>query len=212
MRFCRYDRTEHLRKTKVCGVIGDPIEHTMSPAMHNAAYEAVGLDFIYLAFKVSAAELRNAMTGMRALGIKGLNVTISHKVTVIPFLDRIDPLAEKIGAVNIVVNENGALTGYNTDAMGFLRALVKHGTEPRGRKVLLLGAGGAARAIAHVLAEEGASLVILNRKEEFSWAQELARRISESYEIRWVWENLTEKAFRGRTAIRISWSMPRAWA
>ena len=170
-------------KTKVCGVIGDPIEHTMSPAMHNAAYEAAGLDFIYLAFKVSAAELRNAMAGMRALGIKGLNVTIPHKVTVIPFLDRIDPLAEKIGAVNTVVNENGTLTGYNTDAMGFLRALVEHGTEPRGKKVLLLGAGGAARAIAYVLAEEGASLVILNRKEEFSWAQELAQRIGEAYGI-----------------------------
>jgi shikimate dehydrogenase len=170
-------------KTQVCGVIGDPIEHTMSPAMHNAAYEAAGIDFIYLSFRVASAELRNAMTGMRALGIKGLNVTIPHKVAVIPFLDKVDPLAEKIGAVNTVVNENGTLTGYNTDAMGFLRALVEHGTEPRGRKVLLLGAGGAARAIAHVLAEEGASLVILNRKEEFSWAQELARRIGDVYEI-----------------------------
>lgn len=170
-------------KTIICGVIGDPIEHTMSPAMHNAAYKAADLDFIYLAFKVTAGELGNALAGMRALGIKGLNVTIPHKVAVIPFLDRIDPLAEKIGAVNTIVNENGALTGYNTDAMGFLRALIEHGTEPRGKKVLLLGAGGAARAISYILAEEGAHLVVLNREEEFSLAQELARRISESYGI-----------------------------
>jgi len=170
-------------KTTVCGVIGDPIEHTMSPAMHNAAYKAAGLDFIYLGFRVTAPELRDAMTGMRALGIKGLNVTIPHKVAVIPFLNRVDPLAEKIGAVNTVVNEKGMLVGYNTDAMGFLRALVEHGVEPRGMKVLLLGAGGAARAIAYILAEEGAHLVILNRKEEFSWAKELAERIGKAYDM-----------------------------
>jgi len=170
-------------KTIVCGVIGDPIEHTMSPAMHNAACKALELDFVYAAFKVTAAELGNAIAGMKALGIKGLNVTIPHKVAVIPFLDRIDPLAEKIGAVNTVVNENGALTGYNTDAMGFLRALMDRGYEPRGKKVLLLGAGGAARAISFILAEEGAHLVILNRKEEFTWAEDLATRIALNYEI-----------------------------
>ena len=169
--------------TTVCGVIGDPIEHTMSPAMHNAAFSALDLDFVYVAFRVAAGELGRAMVGMKALGIKGLNVTIPHKVAVIPFLDRIDPLAEKIGAVNTVVNEGGALTGYNTDAMGFLRALVEHGIEPRGKKVLLLGAGGAARAISYILAEEGAHLVILNRKEEFSWAQDLATRLGLNYEI-----------------------------
>jgi len=170
-------------KTTVCGVIGDPIEHTMSPAMHNAAFSALDLDFVYVAFRVAAGELGRAIAGMKALEIKGLSVTIPHKVAVIPSMDRIDPLAEKIGAVNTIVNEGGALTGYNTDAMGFLRALIEHGTEPRGKKVLLLGAGGAAHAISYILTEEGAHLVILNRKEEFSWAQDLAARLGRSYEI-----------------------------
>jgi shikimate dehydrogenase len=120
---------------------------------------------------------------MRALNIRGLNVTIPHKIAVIPFLDNIDLLAEKIGAVNTIVNDGGILTGYNTDATGFLQALAERSVEPRGKKVLLLGAGGAARAIGFALADVGAYLVILNRKEEFSWAETLARRIGEAYNV-----------------------------
>jgi shikimate dehydrogenase len=168
-------------KTKVCGVIGDPIEHTMSPVMHNAAFSELSLDYVYLAFRVKAEGLARAIEGMRALNIRGLNVTIPHKVAVIPFLDELDPLAEKIGAVNTIVNDAGSLKGYNTDATGFLRALKDRGVEPGGKRVAVLGAGGAARAISFVLAESGASLVILNRLEELDWAKALAGQISKTF-------------------------------
>jgi shikimate dehydrogenase len=165
-------------KTQVCGVIGDPIEHTMSPVMHNAAFRELGLDYVYVAFRVKSEELARAIVGMRALNIRGLNVTIPHKVSIIPLLDSLDPVAEKIGAVNTVVNRDGVLKGYNTDATGFLQALLDKGVEPRGKNVVILGAGGAARAISFILAEREANLVILNRREELDWAEELARKLS----------------------------------
>jgi shikimate dehydrogenase len=168
-------------KTKVCGVIGDPIEHTMSPVMHNAAFNELGLDYAYLAFRVRVAELAQAIAGMRALNIRGLNVTIPHKVAVIPFLDELDPLADKIGAVNTIVNDGGFLKGYNTDATGFLKALRDRGFGPAGKRVAILGAGGAARAISFILADSGAELVILNRREELDWAEALARQISDAF-------------------------------
>jgi len=168
-------------KTKICGVIGDPVEHTMSPSMHNAAFNQLGLDYIYLPFRVQKEELGKAIEGMRALNIKGLNVTIPHKVMVMPLLDKIDPLAEKIGAVNTIVNNGGALTGYNTDAAGFLQALLERGARPDGKNAVILGAGGASRAISFILAERGANLVILNRQLELDWAEELARRISRAF-------------------------------
>ncbi|GAJ23428.1 unnamed protein product, partial [marine sediment metagenome] len=105
---------------KVCGIIGDPVEHSMSPVMHNAAFARMGIDYIYLPFRVKKEELGQAIEGMRALNIRGLNVTIPHKVAVIPYMDKLDPLSEKIEAVNTIVNEDGTLTGYNTDATGFL--------------------------------------------------------------------------------------------
>ena len=165
-------------KTNVCGVIGDPIEHTMSPAMHNAAFKKLGMDYRYLPFRVKKEELGKAIDGMRALNIRGLNVTIPHKVAVIPFMDKLDPLAEKIGAVNTIVNDNGVLTGCNTDATGFLQALLDKGVEPEGKRVVVLGAGGASRAISFILAERDANLVILNRQLELDWAEELARSLS----------------------------------
>jgi shikimate dehydrogenase len=165
-------------KTQVCGVIGDPIEHTMSPVMHNAAFRELGLDYVYVAFRVKRDELAQAIEGMRALNIRGLNVTIPHKVNIIPLLDSLDPLAEKIGAVNTVVSKDGILKGYNTDASGFLQALLDKEVTPEGKNVVILGAGGAARAISFILAEREANLVILNRLEEMDWAEELARKIS----------------------------------
>ena len=166
-------------KTKVCGIIGDPIEHTMSPVMHNAAFKKLGLDFVYLPFRVKKEELSRAVDGVRALNIKGLNVTIPHKVAIIPFLDKLDLLAEKIGAVNTIVNDEGVLTGYNTDATGFLQALLEQGVEPEGKNIVILGAGGASRAISFILAERGAHLVILNRQS--GRAEELAQRISQVF-------------------------------
>ncbi len=133
------------------------------------------MDYVYVPFKVKKEELGQAIQGMRALNICGLNVTIPHKIAVIPFLDEIDPLAEKIGAVNTIVNEDGILKGYNTDASGFLRALTAEKIEPKGKNICILGAGGAARAIAFILADRGANLTILNRHPDS--AKELAGRI-----------------------------------
>ena len=167
-------------KTGICGVIGDPIEHTMSPVMHNAAFESKGVDYVYLPFRVKKEELGKAIDGVRALNIRGLSITIPHKVAVIPFLDELDPLADKIGAVNTIVNDDGVLKGYNTDATGFLQALLEKGIEPKGKRVVILGAGGASRAISFVLAERGSSLVILNRT--WSKAKICAERISKIFQ------------------------------
>jgi shikimate dehydrogenase len=164
--------------TKICGLIGDPVEHTMSPVMHNAAFKKLGLDYIYIPFRVRAEDLAQAVGGIKALNIKGFNVTIPHKVAIMPMLDGLDPLAGKIGAVNTVVNDNGDLRGYNTDASGFLQALLERGVEPGEKNTVVLGAGGASRAISYTLAERDAHLTILNRQLELDWAVELAWRIS----------------------------------
>ncbi|MCX7912685.1 MAG: shikimate dehydrogenase, partial [Dehalococcoidales bacterium] len=158
--------------TKVCALIGEPVEHSASPEMHNAAFRKLGLDYVYVAFRVKREDLPRAVAGLRALNVKGFNVTIPHKVEVVSLLDKVDPLAEKIGAVNTVVNEDGRLTGYNTDAEGFLKALTAREVTLEGKTVVILGAGGAARAIGYILAERGTRLIILNRHPEK--ARELA--------------------------------------
>ena len=168
-------------KTRLCGLIGDPVEHTMSPVMHNAAFRQMGIDYLYVPFRVKQGELAKAIEGVRALNIRGLNVTIPHKVAVIPFLDKLDPLAEKIGAVNTIVNDDGVLRGYNTDGTGFLQTLLEEKIEPQGKNIIILGAGGAARAISLSLADRGTQLVILNRLLELDWAKELASRISQIF-------------------------------
>lgn len=160
--------------TRLCGIIGNPVEHSLSPAMHNAAYEREGLNFAYLAFRVTDVE--GAIRGARALNVRGLSVTVPHKVAVIPFLDEVDPVARAIGAVNTVVNDDGRLKGYNTDWVGFIRSLEAH-LPVRGRRAVILGAGGAARAIAFGLKEKGADLTILNRIEEIQMAVSLAAEI-----------------------------------
>jgi len=164
-------------KTKICAIIGDPVEHTMSPAMHNAAFQKMGLDYLYIPFRVAPEQLPQAVAGLKSLNVAGFNVTIPHKVAVMPLLDGLDPLAEKIGAVNTVVNEDGKLRGYNTDAEGFYRVLLEQGFSLQGKNVVLLGAGGAARALAYILAEKGARLTILNRRQELDWAENIARFI-----------------------------------
>ncbi len=166
-------------KTKICGLIGDPVEHSVSPAMHNTAFSSLGLDYIYLPFRVVRDNLVRAIDGLKVLNIRGLNVTIPHKVAVIPLLDEMEPLAQKIGAVNTIANDKGRLKGHNTDAGGFLKALLERGVEPRGKKVVVLGAGGVSRAISFTLAERGAEIVILNRRLEMDWAVKLASSISQ---------------------------------
>jgi len=150
-------------KTRVCGIIGDPIEHSLSPVMHNAAFEELNLDFVYVAFRIRREKLRDALIGARSLNILGLNVTMPHKNAVMRYLDETDSTARSIGAVNTILNDEGRLTGYNTDGIGALKALKENGITPNGKKLLLLGAGGAGKAIAFHVAQEAEELVILNR-------------------------------------------------
>ena len=139
-------------RTRICAVIGDPVGHSLSPQIHNAAFAALGLDFVYTAFHVRRGDAGDALRAMRTLGLRGLSVTIPHKVDVIPHLDEVDPVARNIGSVNTVVNQDGRLLGHSTDGPGALRALAACGVRPGGRRILLLGSGGAARALAFTLA------------------------------------------------------------
>jgi len=156
-------------KTTIIGVIGDPIAHSLSPAMHNAAIEALGLDWCYVAFRVSSDRVREAVVGVRGLNIRGINVTVPHKQAVMPFLDEVSDEASAIGAVNTIKHEDGRLIGYNTDVYG-IRAALRYGTglHPLPPEVVVLGAGGAARGIVYALAGcEGVErLTILNRTVE----------------------------------------------
>jgi shikimate dehydrogenase len=150
-------------RTRVYGVIGDPIEHTLSPTMHNAAFNQLGLDCVFLAFRVRADEVENAVRGMRALDIRGLNVTMPHKGEVSTYLDEVDSTAKLLGSVNTIRNDHDRLSGFSVDGIGALQALKKNGVSLNGKKLLLLGGGGAARAIAFAVAKEVDELVVLNR-------------------------------------------------
>lgn len=150
--------------TGLVALLGYPVEHSLSPLMHNAAFAAAGLDLVYLAFAVSPGALPAALAGLRSLGLHGANVTVPHKEKVMDYLDAIDPAAARIGAVNTIVNEGGRLVGYNTDGSGFLRSLTEVGFDPAGKRAVILGAGGAARAVAFALAGAGCGeLAIANR-------------------------------------------------
>jgi len=139
---------------KLFGVLGNPIGHSMSPVMHNDLFSLYNIDAEYLPFLVQEDELRDAVNGLRALGAGGFNVTVPHKSSIIPFLDEVDELAASIGAVNTVVNKDGKLIGYNTDGLGFLKGLDAYLNKIEGQKILVIGAGGAARAIYFTLAKE----------------------------------------------------------
>lgn len=149
-------------KTRLVGVMGWPVGHSLSPAMHNAAFAAVRLPWAYVPLPVSPERIGEAVRGLVALGFVGANVTVPHKEAVIPFLDELTPAAQAIGAVNtIIVDSDGHLTGDNTDAAGFLAALREEGIEPGQHKPLVLGAGGAARAIAYALSRAGVEPVVI---------------------------------------------------
>ncbi len=150
-------------KTEVICIIGDPVEHSFSPAMHNAAFESIGLNCCYLPFRVESGKLPGAINGIRALNIRGANVTVPHKQAVIPLLDSIDEEAEFIRAVNTVKNDNGILKGYNTDGRGFMESLREAEIETRDRRILVLGAGGASRAVCYYLSQTASELFIHNR-------------------------------------------------
>ncbi len=162
--------------TRLVGIIGWPVKHSLSPSMHNAAFAARGMDWAYVPLPVSPKWVKEAVLGLRALGFRGANVTVPHKEQVIPFLDHLTPEAQAIGAVNtIVVEEDGRIWGTNTDADGFLNDLLAHDVQVEGEPVLVLGAGGAARAVVYALARAGARVTIANRT--LGRAVELARQI-----------------------------------
>jgi len=149
--------------SNVYGVIGDPIEHSLSPQMHNAAFKKLGLNGIYLPFHVTRRNLRPAVLGIQVLNIRGFNVTTPHKTAIVKFLDELDEAAREVGAVNTVHNDEGKLVGYNTDGLGAARALEEQHEDPSDKRIVLIGAGGAARAIAFTLARRARSIIILNR-------------------------------------------------
>lgn len=159
--------------TQLCAVIGNPVGHSLSPAMHNAAFQALGLNYVYLAFHVE--DVAGCLAGMRALpSFRGISVTIPHKMSVMPHLDDIDALARHVGCVNTITNEEGRLTGTITDGLGTLRAFAEANVSIRGRRVLFLGAGGAVRAVAFAMAEEGAASLITLLGRTPSKVKELA--------------------------------------
>jgi shikimate dehydrogenase len=174
--------------TQFCGVIGNPVEHSLSPAIHNAAFQKLGLNFVYLAWKVEA--IGDAVKGLGALGnFRGASVTIPHKVAVLPFLDEVEATARHIGAINTIVAQNGRLLGINTDATGALRALKEGNAPVSGEPVIILGSGGAARAIAFALAAEaGISRLHLlgideheRRQLAFDVTQKTAVRVADAF-------------------------------
>lgn len=152
---------------KVCGVIGNPVGHSLSPMMHNYFAESLNLDFAYIPCNVPDEQVGDAIKGIYALGFEGINVTVPHKQRVIPFLPEIDESAKCIGAVNTLVRIEGGYKGYNTDAEGLFRALKRQNIQVSGQDCLLIGAGGAAKAAAYMLMKHQArSVVILNRSPE----------------------------------------------
>ncbi len=150
-------------KTKIVGIFGYPVEHTLSPVMHNSAFKHLNLDFCYVPFSVRPEMLENAIKGIRALNIVGVNITIPHKEAVIAFLDDISDEARFIGSVNTIKNFDGKLIGFNTDGKGFIKSLEEANIKIDNKKILMIGAGGAARAIGFYLCQEADKLYIYNR-------------------------------------------------
>ncbi len=150
-------------QTKLYGIIGNPVHHSLSPAIHNEAFRRLGMNAVFLAFE--ARNVEEAVTGIRGLGVRGASVTIPFKTEVIPLLDKVEGLARKIGAVNTIINRGGKLAGYNTDCDGALQALEEK-MDLAGKRIVLLGAGGAARAIGFGLMERNCQLTVVNRSKK----------------------------------------------
>ena len=154
--------------TTLLGLIGTPVEHSKSPAMYNHCFQKFGLDWAYLAFDIPQEKAGDAVQAIRTLGMRGANVTMPCKNAVIPYLDKLTLAAEAIQAVNTIVNENGTLVGYNTDGCGYTQNLRRGGVEVKGKRIVLLGGGGAASAIAIQAALEGAAeIAVFNLKDAF---------------------------------------------
>lgn len=180
--------------TRTCGLIGNPVEHTMSPAIHNTLAQELGENLVYVPFHVQTGYVKEAVEGAYALNLLGCNVTVPYKSEVIPHLKEMDALAERIGAVNTLVRTEGGFKGYNTDMPGLYRAMCEDGVKIAGEKVLILGAGGVARAVAMLLADKNAAeIIILNRTVEK--AQKIADEVN-SYLGRKIVRALAIDAYR----------------
>jgi shikimate dehydrogenase len=149
-------------KTRIAGIFGYPIEHTLSPSMHNAAFQDLGLDMCYVPFRVLPEALPEAVKAIRSLNMLGVNITVPHKEKVIPLLDKVNEEASFIGAVNTVTNTDGILTGYNTDGRGFLSSLTEEGISIEGKNILIIGTGGASRAVSYYLSEKASTLSLFD--------------------------------------------------
>lgn len=173
-------------KTQTIGLIGSPISHSLSPAMQNAAFAELGLDYAYLAFDVGLEQAEQAVAAIRTLGLRGCNVTSPLKSVVCSYLDALSPAAELAGAVNVIVNDRGYLTGHITDGEGYVLSLREEGVSLTDKKVVIVGAGGAATAVAIQMAMEGArELVLFNRRDDFfSKAQALTKTLSTRFGCR----------------------------
>jgi len=184
--------------SSIYGVIGDPVEHSLSPPMHNAAFKKLGLKCIYLPFRVTRRYLKSAMIGMRALNIRGFNVTTPHKTAVVEFLDELDEVAQEVGAVNTILNDEGRLIGYNTDGLGVMRALEEQREDPSDKSIVLIGAGGAGRAIAFTLARRANSIFILNRTQHraVKLAKDVEQRLGKKISARSLTRNSLLEALR----------------
>lgn len=168
-------------RTKLVGLLATPIGHTLSPRLHNLGYSIKGLNYAYLAFEVGNDNLEEAVNSMRAVDAAGFNVSMPNKMEIIQYLDELDDSAKYSGAVNTVVNDNGKLIGHNTDGQGYVENLLNHGVEIEGKKITLVGSGGAATPIAIQLAQSGVSEIsIFARNDQyFKQAEENARKINE---------------------------------
>lgn len=170
-------------KTKIFGLFGDPVLHSLSPAMHNAAFEYEGLNYVYVPFNVKSDNLKEAVCSIKALGISGVNVTIPHKQGVMDYMDELSEEARLIGAVNTIHNDNGKLIGYNTDGRGFIRSLEESGFNCKGKSALIFGAGGASRGICVTLGlSDIEDIYIVNRTIER--AEEIALAVNENTNAR----------------------------
>lgn len=167
--------------TLLIGLMAYPIRHSMSPTMHNNAFAKLGLNYAYLAFEVDNNNLADAVLSIKALDMRGSNVSMPNKQKIIPYLDRLDSAAEMCGAVNTVVNDNGVLTGYTTDGIGFVKALKNEGIDVSGKKMVITGAGGAGTPIAVQSALDGAAKIkIFNQEDDiYPVAQHNAQMITE---------------------------------
>lgn len=167
-------------KTRTCGLFGNPVEHTLSPVIHNTLADLLQINMVYVPFLVQSEAIEEAVKGAFALNLLGSNVTVPHKTSVIPYLAQMDDLARRIGAVNTLVRVENGFKGYNTDMKGLLRAMQSEQVEIRDESVLLLGAGGAARAVAFLCAYEGAKEILIANRT-LSKAEDIAKEVNASF-------------------------------